>query len=525
MKKKILWTLALVFAFLMLLFSEALAVISIIRLDMLPQPYLYALIGVFALLAILVGLLMFLPGKGAGKGRKVAACVLTLILVCGCAAVITVATDVMDTLAASSEDGNEVATREIYVRMDDEAQETGDLATYTVGYMKNYDDECTSQVLAAINAQTETPVATAGYTHLLTMLNALLEKRIDAMVFNSGYISILEETEEFEQIGTWIRQLDAIPVVEPEGYEEDLYASMMPIEEEEEEPTEETLPEETEPTEEITFETLKPFIVYVSGSDTRSTTIKGGRNDVNILAVVNPMTKQVLLVNTPRDYYVKTTASSSGAYDKLTHCGIYGLSCSMKTLGKLYDQKVEYYVRINFSGFRKLINSIGGIEVYSDKTFTAMGRTKIVKGMNTLTGGQALDFARDRKSHSDGDNARGRNQMQVIKAVIKKATSGTTIISNYTGIMESMEGMFKMNIPTDLISTVMKMQLSDMAQWNVVTYAATGYNDGAECYSMPGMKLSVVRPYQSSVKKATTMIDMVLAGEILTEEVVKGITD
>ena len=269
---------------------------------------------------------------------------------------------------------------------------------------------------------------------------------------------------------------------------------------------------------------MKPFIVYVSGSDTRSTTVKGGRSDVNILAVVNPMTKQVLLVNTPRDYYIKNSAGN-WAYDKLTHCGIYGTSCSMKSLGKLYDQKVDYYVRINFTGFRKLINAIGGIEVYSDKSFKAMGRTEIVKGMNTLTGGQALDFARDRKSHSDGDNARGRNQMQVIKAVIKKATSGTTIIANYTDIMASMEGMFKMSVPTELISTVMKMQLSDMAQWNVVTYAATGYNDGAICYSMPSMKLSVVQPYQSSVKKATTLMDMVLAGEILTEEVVKGITD
>lgn len=522
MKKKLLWNIALILVFILLLFCEVLTVATVIRLDMLPDMYLFAVIGVLALFALLIGLLLFVPGKGPGKGRRIVACVLTLIMVCGCAVIITVATDVMNTLAASSREEEAIATREIFVRVDDTAQELSDLSHYTIGYVKNYDEACTQQVIDAVNAETEVNVATAGYTNMFTMVSALLENRIDAMILNSGYVEFLEETEEFLDFSTRARILSAITVVETESMMEEI---VIPDEEVEEPSTEETVLAETEPTEEeINFETLEPFIVYVSGSDTRSTTLKGGRSDVNILAVVNPMTKQVLLVNTPRDYYIKNSAGN-WAYDKLTHCGIYGISCSMKSLGKLYDQDVDYYVQINFSGFRKLINSMGGITVYSDKSFTAMNRTKIVKGMNELTGGQALDFARDRKSHIDGDNARGRNQMQVIKAVIQKATSGSTIIANYAEIMESMEGMFKMSVPTELISTVMKMQLSDMAQWNVVTYAATGYNDGAICYSMPSMKLSVVQPYSSSVKKATTLMDMVLAGEILTEEVVKGITD
>ena len=137
----------------------------------------------------------------------------------------------------------------------------------------------------------------------------------------------------------------------------------------------------------------EPFIVYLGGSDTRSGKLTKGRNDVNILAVVNPNTKQLLLVNTPRDYYVRNS-SGGGARDKLTHCGLYGVNCSMKTLGNLYDETVEYYVQINFTGFKKLIDAMGGITVYSDYAFTAITRTYISQGENNLTGQQALDFAR-----------------------------------------------------------------------------------------------------------------------------------
>ena len=63
---------------------------------------------------------------------------------------------------------------------------------------------------------------------------------------------------------------------------------------------------------------IEPFVVYISGSDTRSKVLKSSRSDVNILAVINPRTKQILLVNTPRDYYIGNPAGND-ALDKLTH--------------------------------------------------------------------------------------------------------------------------------------------------------------------------------------------------------------
>lgn len=526
MKRKILWNIVFTLLMLLVVAAEAMCVLAVIQLNMLPTAYLIAIIALLGLFSLAVALLLFRSGKrGSGKGRRIIGCVLAVMLVCGCTVITTVATDVVKTLVATSQETPEIPTREIYVLAQSEAQDLADTRGFTFGYVKNFDEACTQQVLDALQADSQTPLATAGYTNLFAMANALLDDQIDAMILNGGYIDILEETEGFETFSEKVRILTQIQVEEQSESLElipEETVSDQPEATEGTEATEETIPEETmDDTPDVSQ--LKPFIVYVSGSDSRSQMLSSGRSDVNILAAVNPLTKQVLLVNTPRDYYVRNS-SGGGARDKLTHCGLYGVNCSMKTLGNLYDETVEYYVQINFTGFKKLIDAMGGITVYSDYAFTAITRTYISQGENNLTGQQALDFARERYTLQGGDNERGRHQMQVIEAVIKKATNGTTIISNYSDIMASIEGMFTMNIPQEMIGNLMKMQLSDMAQWNVVSYSATGTNASEECYSLPGMKLSVIQPSEASVSKATRLIDMVFAGELLTEEVVNSMT-
>ena len=91
--------------------------------------------------------------------------------------------------------------------------------------------------------------------------------------------------------------------------------------------------------------------VYISGSDTRDSTLSAlTRSDVNIIASVNTKTGQVLLLSTPRDYYVPLSISG-GVPDKLTHAGIYGIQVSMDTLSMLYDISIDYYFKVNFTGF------------------------------------------------------------------------------------------------------------------------------------------------------------------------------
>jgi LCP family protein required for cell wall assembly len=256
----------------------------------------------------------------------------------------------------------------------------------------------------------------------------------------------------------------------------------------------------------------------LSGSDTRSTKLSTSRSDVNILAFVNPTSKQVLLLNTPRDYYVPISISSSGTRDKLTHCGIYGVDCSMDTLGALYDTSVDYYMQVNFEGFKTLVDAIGGIEVESDQSFvTTHYDVQIYKGTNYLDGTGALGFVRERYAFSDGDNARGRNTMKVVKAIIDKMSSGTTILSNYSAIMKSMEGMFVTNMSSDEIADLVRMQLSDMSSWDVRQYAVIGTGDSRTTYSVPNQKAYVMIPDEDSVDKAKELIEKMESGELLTD--------
>ena len=522
MKRKIIWNIL----FCLLIGADLLAMQAVVRLNMLPIGYLIVVAAVLTGLTFVVGQLLFRKESRNGKGRKLIACVLSLTMILGCVGIATVAYDVLKTIAATRKDEPDVMTREIYVRADNDVQLLQDTAGYTFGYIKNYDETCTQQVIEKIALDTDGMFATAGYTNIFNMVNALLDGKIDAIILNGGFVEILEETKEFFDFSTRTRSLLQIVVDGPEIALQ--IADVMPEPEVPEAVTvvtETTMPAtEPEPTEaDNDAAQLQPFLVYVSGSDSHDKMLTSGRSDVNILAAVNPKTKQVLLVNTPRDYYVPNSAGG-GAKDKLTHCGLYGVNCSMTTLGNLYSEEIEYYVQLNFTGFKKLIDAMGGITVYSDYAFTAIQRTDIRKGENQLTGQQALDFARERKTLSGGDNDRGKHQMQVIEAVIQKATSGSTIISNYSDIMASIEGMFTMNLSAEMISSLVKMQLSDMARWNVVTYSATGSNSFEECYSLQDMELSVIIPYDSSVSKAARLIDMVFAGEMLTEEVINSMT-
>lgn len=272
-------------------------------------------------------------------------------------------------------------------------------------------------------------------------------------------------------------------------------------------------------TEDVFSITQAPFIVYVGGSDTRTSKLTERYNsDVNILAVVNPTTKQVLMINTPRDYYVKTTKTKGNLLDKLTHCGSYGLQCSLDTLGNLYDQEINYYTMVNFNGFKKLVDAIGGVDVYCEKSFSAhTDDLYFKKGNLHLNGRQALAFVRERYAFGDGDYARGRHQMEVLSEIINTLASGT-IITRYAQIIESVEGMFTLGFTNEEISQLVKMQLSDMASWDIKSYTVTGEGARKETYSMPGQKVYVTIPNYDTVEYAKSLMQKVFDGELVTDE-------
>ena len=263
--------------------------------------------------------------------------------------------------------------------------------------------------------------------------------------------------------------------------------------------------------------TKESFVVYLSGVDNRGELTENARSDVNILAVVNPVTKQAALINTPRDYYVDLAGTESK--DKLTHAGLYGVETSMATLGNLYGVDVDHYIRINFAGFISIIDAIGGVDVYSDQAFTSVGSpgyydpTTFAEGWNHLDGKSALAFARERHAFKTGDIQRGINQMKVIDAMANKLKSPALLMS-FSKLMDAAADCFVTSFSQEQISALVRMQLGDLASWDIQSYTVTGSGaKSSKCYSAKGQSLYVMKPDENSVNEAKALIAAVLGGE------------
>ncbi len=485
-KDRILWITQIAMLSLQLL-ASILVSIFVIRLHMLPVAYIALLLLGLLLLAEGVFFFMFIKVKSQiALWRRIVSCVLALVITCGCGAVSKIAVDAYDFFQTITDDSADAHNVYVLVLNDNPARTLADAKDYTYAAVENYDVDNTQKMVQAIEAETGKAIDITYYAQTTAMVDVLCHKQVDAVIMNSVSISLLIEQPEYQTLLTRVRSLYTLTI------------------------------ENKTDTNRVGIANA-PFIVYISGSDTRSQVLTVSRSDVNILAAVNPETKQVLLVNTPRDSYIPNPAGD-GALDKLTHCGNYGVDCSIEALEGLYGVSIDFYGKINFVGFETLVDAVGGVTVYSEQSFTAGGAFLINKGENTLNGEQALAFARERYHVSGGDDTRGKHQMLVIQAVIDKLTNSTALISNYADILQSLEGMFSTNLTTEDIGNLVKMQLGDMTPWNVQTFAMTGTGDSQETYSIPGLSLSVKWPDQDSVAHASKLIGKVINGETLTSE-------
>ncbi|MCL2735233.1 MAG: LCP family protein [Propionibacteriaceae bacterium] len=252
------------------------------------------------------------------------------------------------------------------------------------------------------------------------------------------------------------------------------------------------------------------FVIYVSGIDTYGNVSTRSRSDVNQLIVVNPTTGKILLVNTPRDFYVQLR-DRPGLKDKLTHAGVYGIDVSMGTLEDLYDTTINYYLRINFSSLVTVVDALGGVDVDSAYAFSYGGYT-FHQGMNHLTGAAALAFSRDRHDFATGDRIRGENQQRVITGIIHKL-SDPSVLLGYSRILDAVQGSIQTSMPQDVIAAQVRQQVASGRTWTVDSMSVNG-SDGSEyTFSYPGQRLYVMIPDQSTVDAAKAAIKAVLAGQ------------
>lgn len=498
-KKLTMWKVFALFAIaIQFVFSVAVFAV-VVKLNMLPNTYLAAIAILLFLLLFLSFILLVLSKRKRNKTKSSLYVKRTLgIMLAGCTSVVCLLG--VNTLSKLISTLDQVSTNTIiitektsvFVLKDDPAQDINAAADYLFGFASSFDHDNTLTAIAKVEDKLGKEIHKQDFESVLDMVEALYNGSIGAMFLNESYIDILEDMDDYASFSA-----DTRSIIVSEVQVEQVVS---------------------EGVESITEE---PFIVYLSGSDTRNKTLTSKtRSDVNILAVVNPKTKQILLVNTPRDYYIDISVSGFTEKDKLTHCGIYGIDCSMDTLGHLYGIDVNYFLKINFTGFETLIDAVGGIDIDVDKSFTSVDGYKFTKGMTHMNGIYALNYVRERKAFGDGDFARGRHQMQMIKALVAKLSSGA-IVTNYSDIMNSLEGMFSTDVTTQEMGDMVKMQLSDGGTWNVQTFAMIGEGKKKTTYSMPKLKSYVMEPNFDYVAYAKELIQKVMNGEILTEEDMK----
>ena len=502
-KKSKKWKIA---AGIILVIQALISIVSVgivVWFNLLPLKYL-VLIGLILIWLLTLVYYFFYSGVRKKKGKKLTAQkkkrklyikrsiggVISAITMALCIVASSMVWQAGNALANIADNVVVTDTVSVYALADNPAESVADIKDGVFAITQNYDYEHTKTTLDKIRENLGQDVHTQNYDTVFDMVDALYAGNVDAMILNVAYVDVIRDQKGYEDFSDRTKTL----------YDHEVKTSVVQ--------------ENTQDTRDITKD---PFIIYISGSDTRNLKLATSRSDVNILAVVNPASKQVLLLNTPRDYYVETTVSG-GMRDKLTHCGIYGIDCSMGTLTNLYEENVDYYVQINFNGFETLIDAIGGITVEAEKSFrTSEGGYYISQGTNQLSGAVALSYVRERKSFADGDNARGRHQMQAIEAIIKKVSSGTTVLNNYSAILSSMEGMFATNMSSSEISALVRMQLTDMASWNVKSFAVTGTGSSQKTYSMPTKRSYVMIPDESQIDYARKLVDKVVDGGTLSD--------
>ena len=470
MKKKIIFFIILITIALYTWFIK-----NIIDLNLLPNKYFYLIILTPILLYIITSICLLIK-KNCSKIIGIMIYIITTIALVIC---IYITTTTSSFFSTSFENNNyEVTHYNVYVQKD-KYTKVNELENKNISYL-NID----TQYQESLNKLNEKINFSAKEYNSLIDAYDSLNNNSDALILDTGYISILEEMyPDLNEKITPIYSFNIKKTIQKKYNEKD---------------------------------DLEPINIYISGSDSRNYGLYNkSRSDFNLILTINPRTKTILMTSIPRDYYVPL-ANRPGLYDKLTHSGIYGLDTTIQTIENLLDINIDYSIKVNFDSVITIVDLVGGVDIYSDKAFRShcgdggAEVTNVIKGINHFNGAQALSYVRERYAYSNGDNQRILNGQQVLKAVIEKITNDKTILLKYNQILNSLNKLYITDIPSNYIKKLIKNQLNDMTSWNFESSSVSGSGNKKETYSMPTIKTYVMIPNKTDISNATKKINKTL---------------
>lgn len=366
----------------------------------------------------------------------------------------------------------ETETYSVYVLKDSGYKELDYLKRQSIGYLSTnpHRSETESQLQKAVSHKTE------DFESIGEMVSALYSLNISAVVMNNSYIEMLADTNvDFEEKTRVVYSFEVRSEVADIPNEVDIKT--------------------------------EPFVMLISGSDSRNGLQEVARSDVNMLAVVNPKEHKILLVSIPRDYYVQLHGTT-GTKDKLTHAGVYGIEMSRTTIEDLFDIDINYTTKVSFGTVVSVVDALGGIEINSDRALTTHTNKNchIEQGVQTLDSACALAYSRERYAYESGDRHRVQNQQDVTEAILRKL-SDPHYLAKYPKILKAAEGSFETSMSYDMITDFAKTQLASLHSWTIEKISVDGTGAMLPTYSMGAQKLYVMIPDQSTVDAAKAKIN------------------
>lgn len=441
----------------------------------LPNQYFYIITTIIGTICLLAFLIQFKASERSIRTiiAKITSIIVSVSLILVCIEIGS-GTNFINSFTNSAYETDALS---VIVLKESEYIQLEDLKNKIMGINEQQDQKNLFDALSDI-MENITDIDYKNYEDWSQLVNALYHKEIDALLVNEAYRGMLEE--QHPNLNTETKVIYQVKI-------------------------------ETEIENIVNNGAIKDgvFNVCITGIDTYGPVSTKSRSDVNMVMTVNMNTHKILMTGIPRDYYVEL--ASKGEYDKLTHSGIYGVNETVNTIANLLDIDIDYYFRINFSSLVNVVDVLGGIDVYSDQTFTPWTNKNITiqEGINHMNGEMALAFSRERYAYEAGDRHRIQNQQDVMMAIINKLMT-PSVISNYKKVLEKIKGTFDTNMSSEDIKTLIKMQLIDLHGYEMVNQYIDGIGKSMYgLYSMPNSKLYTMIPNEETVRAAKEKIDQI----------------
>ena len=403
-----------------------------------------------------------------------------------------------------TEDNNkETHSTSIVVKKDAKYKDIDDIKDKTIGIITDKNSIAGYNIPHQIIEEEEIDTKNLrDYDDFYSMIDDLLNDKIDAIFLPSGYTTMFSSTDGYENLDTTTKVI----------YTKETEIVLENIEEEQPDIT-------------------KPFTILIMGVDTTGTGLTSSFNgDALILLTFNPNTLNTTILSIPRDSYIPISCMGNKK-NKITNAGWYGESCIIKSLENYFELNIDYYFKVNFKAVVDLVDAIGGVEVDVPYSFCEQNSNRqwgkktifVNAGKQTLNGEQALAFARHRKVTDYmvnycgskyvqnagywNDYTRGQNQQIIIKAVLKKLADKATSFSVIENLLDTISKNAKTNMNTntmlslynigkDIIAEGNTDQALNMQRLYLNTYDARVYWDG--CGNVNGVYVGGI--YDKSYK-------------------------